>query len=149
MKNFVYSMLAAVVLGFGFVSCSDDDPVINHDQTAPAAAAGTYNGTWTSTNVNETLSGSGSITIAATGDNTVTVTFVDPTNSVEATSPANVTWAAHDIFIQNQLVSDANSIGAAFTIVISADGKVKSSYKKSVKVNRKLIETIFTFDGNK
>lgn len=150
MKKFLYSMMTAAVLVLGFTSCDDEGEtvVINHSQSAPAAAAGTYTGTWVRTNANGVSEGTGTVTIESVSENVANVTFVDVEKEINATSPANCFWAGEQVYLNQQVTGDDNGLGSTFAIIVDG-GKLKTSFKVSVKDGRKKVDTIFTFEGNK
>ncbi len=150
MKKFLYSMMTAAVLALGFTSCDDEGEtvVINHSQSAPAAAAGTYTGTWVRTNANGVSEGTGTVTIEAVSENVANVTFVDVEKEINATSAANCFWAGEQVYLNNQVTSEEWGLGSTFAIVVDGS-KLKTSFKVSVKDGRKKVDTIFNFEGNK
>ena len=152
MKRFIYSVVALLTLSCTFVACGDDndDPVINFDKTAAQGSAGTYSGTWTRTGDDGTAEYSGSITLsAASGANATNVTFSCPDASLDATSVANVWHANYGYQFFNQLVSDANGLGAAFSGRIDDSGNMVASFTISQKVGRKNYEFKYEFRGKK
>ena len=152
MKRFVYSVVALLTLGCTFVACGDDndDPVINYDTTAAQGSAGTYSGTWTRTGDDGSTEYSGSITLAAaSGENATNVTFSCPDASLDATSIANVWHANYGYQFFNQLVSNANGLGAAFSGRIDESGNMVASFTISQKVGRKNYEFKYEFRGKK
>lgn len=150
MKKFLYSMMAIAALTLSFTSCGDDsdDLVVNHTQAASAAAVGTYSGTWTRTNANGVSEGQGTVTIESVSEYVANVTFVDGEKEINATSVANCFWAGEQIYINQQVTSDANGLGASFAIIVDG-GKLKTSFKISVKDGRKKVDTVCVFEGTR
>ena len=145
MKRFIYSVIAMLALGCTFVACSsdDDDPSYNFTSSAEQGSAGTYTGEWTRT------SDAGTITLAAAGTNVTNVTFSIPDASLDATSIANVWHANYGYQFHNQLVSDANKLGVAFSGRIDEAGNMTAAFTRSQKVGRKNYEFKFEFKGKK
>lgn len=153
MKRFIYSVIAVLALGCTFVACSDDndDPSISYSTTAEQGSAGTYNGTWYRTSDDGTVEEySGSVTLAASGTKEVTnVTFSCPDASLDATSIANVWHANYGYQFHNQLASDANNLGVAFSGRIDEAGNMTAAFTRSQKVGRKNYEFKYEFKGKK
>ena len=151
MKRFIYSVVALLTLGFTFVACGDDndDPNISYDKTAEQGSAGTYTGEWTRSGDEGTATYSGSITLEAAGTNATNVTFTCPGTSLDATSMANVWHANYGYQFHNQLVSDANKLGVAFSGRIDEAGNINVSFTLSQRVGRKNYDFKYEFIGKK
>lgn len=150
MKKFIYSIFAVLALSCTFVACgSDDDENPNFSATAEQGSAGTYSGTWTRTGDDGTETFSGTITLAAAGSGITSVTFSCPDAEIYATSVANVWHANNGYGFVNQIVSSANELGVAFTGRIDEKGAIAASFTFSQKVNRKNVEFMYEFIGNK
>lgn len=151
-----------LALGCTFVACGDDndDPSIDFTSSAEAGSAGTYNGEWTRTSDDGTVEVSnGTITLAAAGTNATNVTFYckDPKETpdnplppyIDATSIANVWHANYGYQFHNQLVSDANKLGVAFSGRIDEAGNINVSFTLSQRVGRKNYDFKYEFIGKK
>ncbi len=151
MKRFIYSVIAVLTLGCTFVACgSDDDENINFSTTAEQGSAGTYSGTWVQVGPDETVSYSGTVTLAAGSSTGVTnVTFSCPDAKLDATSVANVWHSNYGYQFCNQVVSTANGLGAGFAGRISESGALNTSFTISQKVGRKNYEFKYEFNGTK
>lgn len=143
-------MMTAAVLALGFTSCEDEGEtvVVNHSQSAPAAASGTYTGTWVRSNANGVSEGAGTVTIEAVSENVANVTFVDLEKDINTTSAANCFWAGEKVYLNQQVTSEEWGLGSTFAIIVDGN-KLKTSFKVSVKDGRKKVDTIFNFEGNK
>ncbi len=163
MKKFLYFLFAVLALSCTFVACSDDD---DDDAAAitgnPApAAAGTYVGTWTIEGDVDTVTTSGTITVAAT-DSAYTADFtfvadevsmyVTATStssiSLDATSVSNITYAGSTSRFMYQNGSENNGLGTAFAGIIE-DGSITSYFTITQKVGRKSYTFKYNFEGTK
>lgn len=152
MKKFIYSLAALLALATGFTACGDDndDPSYSYDTTAEVGSAGTYSGTWTRISDDGTESFSGSVTLSAGSQTgTTNVSFSCPESALSATSIANV-WHSNDGYqFVNQMVSDANKLGASFAGRISGSGELTTAFTLSQKVGRKTVSFKYSFIGQK
>lgn len=151
MKRFIYSVIAMLSLGCTFVACGDDndDPSINYTTSAEQGSAGTYTGEWTRSGDEGSEVYSGTITLAAAGNNVTNVTFSCPDADIAANSVANVWHANYGYQFFNQTISDANELGAAFSGRIDEAGNLSASFTISQKVGRKNVEFRYEFRGKK
>ena len=152
MKRFIYSVIAMLALGCTFVACSsdDDDPSYDFTTSAEQGSAGTYTGEWTRLSDDGTVETfAGTITLAAAGTNATNVTFSCPGTSLDATSIANVWHANYGYQFHNQLVSDANKLGVAFSGRIDEAGNLNASFTLSQRVGRKNYDFKYEFKGKK
>ena len=135
-----------------FTSCSsdDDDPTYDFTTSAEQGSAGTYTGEWTRLSDDGTVETfAGTITLAAAGTNATNVTFSCPGTSLDATSIANVWHANYGYQFHNQLVSDANKLGVAFSGRIDEAGNINVSFTLSQRVGRKNYDFKYEFIGKK
>ena len=152
MKKYIFSAIAALALSCTFVACGDDndDPSISYDTTAAQGSAGTYSGTWTRTGDEGVDQFSGSVTLAAASEGNVTnVTISCPDADINATSVANVWHSNYGYQFFNQTVSDANTLGAAFSGRIDENNSMSMSFTISQKVGRKNYQFKYEFIGKK
>lgn len=156
MKKYIFSAIAALALSCTFVACGDDneDPSYSYSSSAEQGSAGTYNGKWTrSSDTDGTLlieEYVGSITLTASNSANVTnVTFSCPNASLDATSVANVWHANNGYGFLNQVISDDNKLGAAFSGRIDEAGNMDASFTLSQRVGRKSYDYVYVFKGKK
>lgn len=148
MKKYIYSLVTAIALCCGFVSCGDDDDTISFSVSAEQGSAGTYSGTWSKTaNGNETTS-TGTVTLAATSTaNNTNVTFSCTEFEIDATSIANVTHASNGYVFNNNV--STNPLGAGFSGRIDEDGTIQLNFQKEVREGRQRTIYVFKFIGKK
>lgn len=148
MKKYIYSLVAALALSFGFVSCGDDDDTITFSTSAEQGSAGTYSGTWSkSANGKETTS-TGTVILAATSTaNNTNVTFSCTEFEINATSIANVTHASNGYVFNNNV--STNPLGAGFSGRIDEDGTIQLNFQKEVREGRQRTIYVFKFIGKK
>lgn len=148
MKKYIYSLVAALALSFGFVSCGDDDDTITFSTSAEQGSAGTYSGTWSKTANGNEATATGTVTLtAASAANNTNVTFSCTEFELDATSIANVTHASNGYVFNNN--ATANPLGAGFTGKIGEDGTIQINFQKEVREGRTRTIYIFKFIGKK
>lgn len=156
MKKIVYSLVALLTLGCGFVSCGDDDNDITFSTTPEKAAAGTYSGTWTLTEEGASTSTTceGTIIIAPTSNiYQADITFEVPFDGdkekfkISATSVANISHSNNGFVFNNNV--DTNPLGANFAGKIDEQGNIALNFMKQVKDGRKQFTYFYVFEGKK
>ena len=142
-------MFAVLALSCTFVACSNnDDEDINFSSTAEVGSAGTYTGTYTRIYEGETVTYSGSITLAASGTTNVsTLTATCSDAGIDITAPVNIAHANYGYAFVNNVATDFGTNGIAGHITDS--NVLTASFTISQKVGKKNYEFIYSFEGNK
>lgn len=152
MKKLIYSLAVLFACSCAFIACGDDDDDITFSTTPEKAAVGTYSGTWTVTLDNESFSGTGSITMAATStayqaDVTIDAQIENSDLNINVTSVANIAHANNGFVFNNN--TDANPLGTGFAGKIDENGIIGVNFQKQVKVGRKQYVYAYVFSGKK
>ncbi len=151
MKKILYPLFAALVLGFAFSACSDDDDeAMTFDTTPEISAAGTYTGTFTRVQdgTTDTLVAQGSVTLAPTDSAyCADVTFACADFDLDAASVTNITHANEGYVFSN--TSSDNGLGAPFKGRIDGGNVLNSSFDFTQREGRKQYVYHYTFVGTK
>ncbi len=149
MKKILYPLFAALVFGFAFTACSDDDEGnMTFDTTPEIAAAGTYTGTYTRVEdgTTDTITAAGSITIAPTDSAyCADITFTSADLDLDATSVANIAHSNDGFAFSNS--SASNGLGAAFRGRIDGNGNINSSFSIQQRVGFRTHTFHYNFIG--
>ncbi len=152
MKKLLYSILALLALGTGFVSCSDDDDEstsLNASVTPEIAAEGTYTGTWLQILDGDTVSSTGSIIITRTDSAyCADITFSCADFSLTQTAVTNITYAGNTESFVFGNPSSSNDLGTSFTGRID-HGSASAMFTLTQKSGRKSYEYDYRFSGTK
>lgn len=157
MKALYKSIFFCLTLLLGLSSCTgknEEMPPTGGFDNAEKLIAGTYVGTWTSTNTvtGDVASASGSLTFSSSeelGNNVASVTIVsDDTKAVNLgakadTSACNVSKLSSDI-LSFWNVYALNPFGFTFTGKVTPEGNVNFNYSVAVVIKHK--ETIYNFE---
>jgi len=157
MKKILYSFMLLFAATLCFTACSDDEDD-NGSIAMPANLAqniaGTYAGTWTSTNqkTGAVLTGEGTVTLTEESAYvaTFTVNACQDVNLTDAlTSIVNVSWRTNNVYsFFNKTTT--NEFGTAFAGKVNAEGNTLSfEFVKSVRAGRVKTDFNFSFNGTK
>ncbi len=152
MKKILFMILAAFVVGFAFVSCSDDDDTNPKVGTNPERdAAGTYYGTYTklAEGTSDTIVGSGSLVVTATENAyCATISFVSSELDFDVSAVSNITYA-NDGFKFWNANGDGTDNLSVFSGTIFGNGSAEAYFSALVYSGRTSTKYNFTFEGQK
>lgn len=156
MKKILYSFMMLFVATLCFTACSDDDDdngSIVMPSNPEKDIAGTYSGTWTTTNQTSgaVSTGAGTITIAATDSAYVADLIINECTDANVSvmkSVVNVDWRTNNTYSFFNKTS-TNELGGAFAGKV-IDGKtLELSFNKVVRSGRKSVTYNYSFVGTK
>ncbi len=145
MKKILTLLFAVVCL----TACNQHES-ISFSETASEGIQGTYEGTWTRSLNDDSVSGPGTISFTATDDAHIAIvaaTCAEP--AINKQGIANVSHADHEYVFYNNSVSDEAGFGARFSGRVYKNGTVDMQYSVAEQVGRFTNTYTFTFVGKK
>lgn len=159
MKKILYSFMLLFAATLCFTACSDDDDdngSIVMPSNLAQNIAGTYAGTWTSTNqkTGDVLTGDGTVMLTASDSSAYIATFTInacPTVKLDEalSSVVNVSWKTNNVYsFFNKTTT--NELGTGFAGKVDAESNTLSiEFVRSVKSGRVKTDFTFSFNGTK
>lgn len=145
MKAKLWITMAMFVGLMASCETTNNDPVINYENTASHDIAGTYSGVWTviDGNGNETTP-KGTITFAEKEDAYVATITVTCEGAADRTDVCNVSHANHGFVFYN---NTGASFGTKFSGSIDADGNISMQYAIEERQGRFTVTNSYSFSG--
>lgn len=153
MKKILYTALLLLSAGCLFTSCGDDDGDVAISKTPAKDVAGIYNGTWTVTTEGQdpnVCEGTLELTELSTYAMTLTTSIPSISGEEQNSTSVNITGTTNGYFFSSTVVDASINPFGGKTISGRIDGdKVTFVYTKEVKVGRKNVGYVYSFEGTK